>query len=184
MKSWTTVIEVRRKQVEEANRRFRTRHPDRVRASNRKNYEVHKIRERARQRENYRKDPETHKTRVKNWQKHNSAGHLWQSIRRRKDVDPELTLEDIEEILAPMVCSVTGTQLIWDVDKPYDPLKPSIDRIDSDKGYTRSNLRLTSLVYNIAKSQYSDEQVLEYLVRPLVRKLGVNLWPSTRGADE
>ena len=165
------VTEARKEAVREANRRFRIRHPGRVKASNRANYEANKIKARVRARESYRNNPEYYKGKFAEWRINNMVRDIWLSVRRRKDVSPELTEEYVAEILRPMRCSVTGLTLVWDPSTPRHPLRPSLDRIDMSKGYEPGNLRLVSLVYNTARSQYSDNEVLEYLVRPLICKV-------------
>ena len=125
-----------------------------------------------RQQQNYQENRGYYLAKEKQWRQDNPARTIWNSIKRRENVDPRLTYEDIEELVEPMICSVTGVRLVWDVSKPRHPLKPSIDRIDQEVGYTRENLRLTSLVYNQARNQYSDADLLEYLVRPLVGMIG------------
>ena len=37
------------------------------------------------------------------------------------------------------------------------PFSPSIDRISSDKGYTRDNIRLVCLIVNLALNNFGDE---------------------------
>lgn len=80
----------------------------------------------------------------------------------------ELTIEDLAELCAPMVCSVTGVPLRW-TDIDWDPWRPSVDRIDPDKGYLKGNVRLVCAMYNIARRRWSDEEVL-YMAQSLVSK--------------
>jgi len=59
------------------------------------------------------------------------------------------------------VCPYTGTLL--------DPLakdpmkKPSLDRIDSDLGYSSNNIQLVSLCINLFKSQMTHKETVEFL---------------------
>ena len=71
----------------------------------------------------------------------------------------DLTLEDIKALCEPMICSVTGVPLRW-TDIPFDPWRPSIDRINSNKGYVHGNVRLVCTMYNLAKHRWTDEEVL------------------------
>jgi hypothetical protein len=48
-------------------------------------------------------------------------------------------------------------------------LRPSMDRIDSDRGYTQDNLQLTVHWYNNAKNTYADFDVIE-MCRMVVRQ--------------
>jgi len=43
-----------------------------------------------------------------------------------------------------------------------DPWKPSLDRIDSAKGYIRGNVRFVVLIANLAKSRFTDEELIEF----------------------
>ena len=88
---------------------------------------------------------------------------------RKKGLEFTLTKEDFAKLLEPMVCSVTGVKLIFALDK--GPCTPTIDRIDNSKGYIPGNVRLVSWIYNRAKSSSTDEEVLTYLVGPLLEKL-------------
>lgn len=71
----------------------------------------------------------------------------------------DLTLEDIKALCEPMICSVTGVPLRW-TDILFDPWRPSIDRIDSNKGYVHGNVRLVCTMYNLAKHRWTDDEVL------------------------
>lgn len=61
-------------------------------------------------------------------------------------------------------CAVTGIKL-----KPSncigrirtDPNTITIDRIDSNKGYTRDNIQLTTMIYNTAKSNFQHKDVMQ-----------------------
>lgn len=76
--------------------------------------------------------------------------------------DFDLTEEFLAELLSPMVCSVTGLELLYDWEGPgrTNPWGPSVDRIDSSGGYTMDNVRLVCWAYNLAKSDWADEVVL------------------------
>jgi hypothetical protein len=67
------------------------------------------------------------------------------------------------------VCEVTG--LPFELDKPdgyrFYPWAPSVDRIDCKRGYTQDNCRLVVWIYNMAKSEWCDEDVLK-MARALV----------------
>jgi hypothetical protein len=91
---------------------------------------------------------------------------LWSTSKNRakvKDWEFDLTKEWISEKLNKMVCEVTGcslTLLKYNKDKYHsNPFNPSIDRIDSTKGYIMENCRLVCWIYNIAKSDFTDKEV-------------------------
>lgn len=49
-----------------------------------------------------------------------------------------------------------------------DPWKPSLDRVDSRRGYVRGNVRFVALIANQAKGRYADQDVIS-LARSIVR---------------
>lgn len=58
-------------------------------------------------------------------------------------------------------CAVTGVEfrLIADVDYHKNPFAPSLDRKDSNKGYTIENVQLVCTWYNMFKNEWSDKDV-------------------------
>jgi hypothetical protein len=84
---------------------------------------------------------------------------------RRRGHECTLTLERVEELIAPMVCSVTGLPLSTEWDGPdKNPWAPSLDRIDNELGYIEGNVRLVCWAYNLAKGSWPDE-VFDKLAR-------------------
>jgi hypothetical protein len=112
---------------------------------------------------------EKHPDRIpqKAWERRNPAHFLfihasYGAARRGLDCTT-ITLELVEEMLRPMRCSVTGHTLSFNWSGPgSNPWRPSIDRIDSTKGYVPGNVRIVSWVYNLAKSKWSDEAVAQF----------------------
>lgn len=76
----------------------------------------------------------------------------------------DLTREWIAERLQAGVCEVTGIPL--ELSKPpgsrFHPWAPSVDRVDSKLGYTQGNCRVVCWIYNMAKSEWSDEVVMTF----------------------
>lgn len=108
----------------------------------------------------------SHTTKMRAWRLNRPCANILHQLQGRKHRTRtegselcELTLDDIEELCRPMVCSMTGMQLRW-TDIPWDPWRPSVDRIDPYKGYVRGNVRLVCTMYNIARRRWSDEEVL------------------------
>lgn len=95
------------------------------------------------------------------------AGKLltWIRVRAaRSQREFDLTREWIADRLESGVCEVTGIPL--ELSKPpgsrFHPWAPSVDRIDSKLGYTQSNCRVVCWIYNMAKSEWSDEVVMTF----------------------
>ena len=68
---------------------------------------------------------------------------------------------EVEEMLAPMVCSATGLPLSWEHDGTSyrRPWAPSIDRIDCSKGYVPGNVRVVCSAFNTMRNEFPDEVV-------------------------
>lgn len=53
------------------------------------------------------------------------------------------------------------------------PFMPSIDRLDSNAGYVKDNCRVVALIYNMAKSSWSDD-IVYTMAKALVTKEEAN----------
>jgi hypothetical protein len=102
------------------------------------------------------------------------AGRLVTWIRARaarRGWEFDLTRDWVEEKLNAGRCEVTGIPL--ELDKPDGyalyPWAPSIDRIDSAKGYTQENCRMVVWAYNVAKAEWGDQDVLR-MAKALVER--------------
>jgi len=101
----------------------------------------------------------------------------WKSIRGRfkellcsakgrannKNIEFNLTYEWILDLYDKQgcVCSLTGIAFDFDnkpkVKRSYNPYSPSLDRIDTSKGYTQDNVRLVLTAINIALNDFGEE---------------------------
>lgn len=54
-------------------------------------------------------------------------------------------------------CSLSGLQM--DI-RTHSPMRVSIDRIDSDKGYTKDNIQIVASCVNISKNDLTMEQFI------------------------
>lgn len=54
-------------------------------------------------------------------------------------------------------CAMTG----WEISLDYGNTTASLDRIDSDKGYTPGNIQWVHSMVNMAKNRYSQERFVE-----------------------
>ena len=158
----------------EAKRRWNAENPERVRArgreAKRRRYEEDPERAREANREANRlwraENPERAREASRLWKAENPAQYLLKQCRGRSVSRGQLciiTVADIEEMLAPMTCSATGLPLSWDHDgdSTRNPWAPSIDRIDCARGYVPGNVRVVCTLYNIARSDFPDEDFLK-----------------------
>jgi hypothetical protein len=106
------------------------------------------------------------------WQCRNSAerrGHEF-------DLNPDFILELFEK--QERRCHWLGIEMMPSIGT-RDPLRPSIDRLDPDRGYTRDNVVLTSQFANMGRSVMTVEQM-----RNFVEKLRIHftsMQPALRG---
>ena len=94
------------------------------------------------------------------WQR-NPEFRLFDSARTRaKKKGFEFTITR-EDVVIPEMCPLLGVPLVWDVNDPRADNKPSLDRIDSTKGYTPDNIQVVSWLANKIMSSATDEQVIK-----------------------
>ncbi len=105
------------------------------------------------------------------------ATSLRRSIKQRskdKGLDFDLTRNWFVERLERGVCEVTGLSFELGggrhAERLTHPFSPSVDRISPSKGYTEDNCRLVVLNYNMAKGEFTHEDVLTW-ARALIRKV-------------
>lgn len=104
----------------------------------------------------------------RNWRRKNPEKVLFQEARKRakvKNLDFSIELSDI---IIPEVCPVLKTKLILLGENPDGkggptPNSPTLDRVDSSKGYAKGNVRVISWRANKLKSDATLEE-LELLV--------------------
>lgn len=80
---------------------------------------------------------------------------------RAKKYDREFNLE-IDDIVIPTHCPILGVELITKVGSGGDQNSPSLDRINSNKGYTKDNIQVISSLANRMKSDANKEQLVSF----------------------
>jgi hypothetical protein len=94
---------------------------------------------------------------------------------KSKKLDFNLTQEWIFEKLNYGKCCITNIPFKINLLKvnsrvgPSDPFSPSLDRINSQLGYTKENTQIVIWIYNSAKSCFSHDDVL-ILANALIKK--------------
>lgn len=87
------------------------------------------------------------------------------SAMRRKKVSKlefTLTLEDLKELyLNNSTCALSGIDLTWNENKTILAQNLSVDRIDSNKGYTKDNVELVDKRINMMKGSLSNEEFIK-----------------------
>lgn len=83
---------------------------------------------------------------------------------RAKRKGTEFTLR-VDDLRVPQNCPALGIPLRWDNGAPLDE-KPSLDRKDSSKGYTKKNTRIISFRANYLKGNATVKEltgILKYM---------------------
>lgn len=93
---------------------------------------------------------------------------------KTKGRDFALTIREVEDLWAKQEgkCAVTGLVLetentTEEHDNSRNPFGPSIDRIESTKGYVTGNVRLVVTMANVAMNNWGDEVMEEVLANVL-----------------
>jgi hypothetical protein len=113
--------------------------------------------------------PEGRAKQMVNTMKQNKKG-------KRANLEKTLTADDVLLILQTGKCQLTG--LPFDFTQPHttsqNPYAPSIDRIDSQKGYTKDNVRVVLNLVNAALGEHSDIDALPIL-KAMVKAIEKNV---------
>lgn len=120
-------------------------------------------RKKANARRQHEQRPDVHKRnkKITNWARTLLQAAKTSSRTRRHD-PPSITEEWI--LAQPMRCPYLGVELTPQIrNRALD--QPSLDRIDCDKGYTPENTRLTSLAWNLMRSNAPVEEALSLVAR-------------------
>lgn len=77
---------------------------------------------------------------------------------RKKQIPFDLTVDDI---FIPDICPILGIKLVRRLGQGYGagPSSPSLDRIDTNKGYTKDNVHVISYKANAMKSNATAEEL-------------------------
>jgi len=98
-----------------------------------------------------------------NWCDCNPEKTMLASSKRRAlklGLDFNLTIEDI---IIPKYCPILGIELIRQTNKGRSAkCSPSLDRIDSSKGYVKGNVWVISMLANAMKNEANKEELLQF----------------------
>jgi len=98
---------------------------------------------------------------------------------KTKELDFDLELDWVEQKLRAGKCEATGLTFIFtlygegNISTKTNPYAPSLDRINSNKGYTPDNVQITILAFNKFKSdmvQHSMIDIAKAIVKHHMRK--------------
>lgn len=96
----------------------------------------------------------------------------------------DLSDADIAKILARAngKCEVTGKPFVLLGNGKREPWAPSLDRIDSTKGYTFNNVRLVAVVVNYALHEFGDNIFFEMAEAALLKRAERGFKPPAAAA--
>ncbi len=80
--------------------------------------------------------------------------------KKRNTGDFDLTKEDILSRIQSGFCEATGMPFDLSVKGPFSP---SLDQVVPSKGYTKDNIRVVCLIYNLMKSNFDERDVDRFI---------------------
>ncbi len=90
---------------------------------------------------------------------------MWKNGARRRDIDWDLNLSNLEAM--PMICHYTGEPLTLEKNQPNTI---SLDRLDSEKGYSKDNVVFCCAHINVMKWETGEKEFLKWC-RKVVKHL-------------
>lgn len=100
---------------------------------------------------------------------HGRAKTLWSHAKyraKRKGLEHTLDEQAIIDVLEKGRCEATNIEFVFqipDVKNKHHPYSPSIDRIDSNLGYTPENCQIVVYAFNSIKNQW-DMDIIHYVI--------------------
>ncbi len=154
------------------------KNPERYKAAVRRYRMKNPEYEKLKQRKWHIKNPLYATTSQKYWKAKNVAKYMLNGCRGRavkNGREFSLTLEWLEKKLSIGTCERTNLPFVFVIgttEKKFGrhPHFPSIDRINSSLGYTEANCQVVCAIYNLAKQDWSDYDVLN-MAKALIKKL-------------
>lgn len=132
---------------QESQKRYRENNREKIAAIQRKHY-----RKRVAANPNYNHE-QNYKFRINNPEK-----YLFQNAKARAKADGyEFDLE-LSDIIIPSICPVLMIPIFVQAGKGKQPNSPSVDRIDSSKGYVKGNIQVISWRANDLKADGTLEE--------------------------
>lgn len=87
---------------------------------------------------------------------------------RNKNIGCDITVEYLKDLWQKQggICPISGWKLTLPKDSDgwneYLPTNASLDRIDNSIGYLKGNVRFISVMANLARQTFSDEQLISF----------------------
>lgn len=140
------------------------------------------LRNAARKRENARRSASNNKQKGTYYVEDlaHTPGNTWQCVATRlikraqrgakkRQLEFNITQADILPMLRVGSCPLSGYKFRYTYGA-YDPYAPSIDRIDSDKGYVPGNIRVICYILNVGMNQFGFDVAADVWEAALARR--------------
>ena len=138
---------------------MKERRKDQQRICKRKWYKTHQTESKRRAKEWQMRDPEKHKLRQKKYRdSHKNKLWIGAAKQRAKEKGTEFSITE-SDLTIPEFCPILGIPLIR-VGTIATDNSPSIDRIDSTKGYIKGNVQVISKKANTLKNSSSLSELI------------------------
>lgn len=142
--------EEKRAKNRESQRKYRLRHPEKVKEANARHRAKHPERRKELQRKSYYD---------------NYAHSMFKTAQKRaKTSNREFTIT-VEDIVIPENCPIFDRPFIYGGGPSNKDNSPSLDRIDSNGGYTPDNIRVISFRANRHKGDMTKEEAIKLAER-------------------
>lgn len=109
------------------------------------------------------------------------AYHIYTSAQKRaiaNGLEFSITKEWVIEQLNIGICAATNIPFDFSKNKSSkskrNPFAPSIDRIDSSRGYTPDNVEMVCLMYNLAKRAWRNEDLIIMAKAMILKRAKIN----------
>jgi hypothetical protein len=119
--------------------------------------------------QDYHKHPEKYRERSRASREKNPARRLIASTKKTaktKNLEHNITAEDL---ILPKFCPLLEIEIDYSAGNGKSMFNPSVDRIDSSKGYIKGNVEVMSMLANLMKNKASAEQLKTFAKNILER---------------